>query len=280
MVFWDSGLFDEIIKSSYYVVTDPDIVPIEQCPKDYVEFFYNILNQYPLITKVGFSLKIDDLPVVNEHRMDIVRWESFFYDNVISYDPLLYKANIDTTFALYRPGMWKDFFSAIRTGFPYVARHLPWYIETANMTVQEKEYLIKGKKFGNSFVDTEKLVGLNYGMIRKIYQKLEPNLVVEKKKIYEEFVKLHKKVYIYGAGKIGRKVGFFLQENNIRFDGYVVTKITDEKKCLDFDILEITDIMGNKNDVGIILAVAINNQMQLLSEIYQQGIKSVCSIEL
>ena len=38
-VFWECGLFDDIINNSYYVVTDPDIIPVENCPKDYVQRF-------------------------------------------------------------------------------------------------------------------------------------------------------------------------------------------------------------------------------------------------
>jgi glycosyltransferase involved in cell wall biosynthesis len=52
-VLWDCGLFDDIIQNSYYVLTDPDILPVDDCPPDYVEQFYHILQQYPGKTKVG-----------------------------------------------------------------------------------------------------------------------------------------------------------------------------------------------------------------------------------
>lgn len=46
MVVWKSGVFDEIINTQYYVVTDPDIIPICESPNNYVEHFYKVLQNY------------------------------------------------------------------------------------------------------------------------------------------------------------------------------------------------------------------------------------------
>ena len=103
-VLWDCGLFDDIIKSEYYVLTDPDVLPIEECPSDYVEQFYRILEQHPEKTKVGFALKLDDLPENYKYKYDIIRFESFYWEKRMQYQFPIYDAPIDTTFALYRPG--------------------------------------------------------------------------------------------------------------------------------------------------------------------------------
>lgn len=38
-VLWECHQFDDIIESQYYVLTDPDVFPINDCPNNYVEVF-------------------------------------------------------------------------------------------------------------------------------------------------------------------------------------------------------------------------------------------------
>ena len=55
-------------------------------------------------------------------------------------EPGLFRADVDTTFALNRartPGFEG---LAARTGWPYVARHLPWYADSANPTDEARYY--------------------------------------------------------------------------------------------------------------------------------------------
>jgi hypothetical protein len=172
LVLWESRLFEDIINSTYYVLTDPDVIPIDECPSDYVEHFYDILKLYPEKTKVGFSLKIDDLPEHNPNKYDLIRWESFFYENKLSQKPLYYDADVDTTFALYRPGYPKHFYNAIRTGFPYTARHLGWYTDTENLS-DEDELYFKSANSSFSSYDDSAISQIRNSTIKKIAEKQE-----------------------------------------------------------------------------------------------------------
>lgn len=128
---WLSGAVFEMAHGQSYVVTDPDIVPDENCPLDAVAHFAEILVAHPDVDRVGFGLRIDDLPDHYASKADAIAWESRFWDDEI--EPGLYSAPIDTTFALAsksRPSLMPS----IRTGPPYVARHLPWYEITAEPT--------------------------------------------------------------------------------------------------------------------------------------------------
>ena len=59
----------------------------------------------------------------------------------------LFAAPIDTTFALYRPGAHGGYWlPACRTGEPYLARHLPWYQDSANLSEEEAYYKNKAGK--------------------------------------------------------------------------------------------------------------------------------------
>lgn len=142
-VLFDAPDFADVVNNEYFVLTDPDVVPVNECPDDFIEVFYNALQSHQFADKVGFSLKIDDLPDSFELKNAVVKWESPFYGNPVkgTSDPVLYKAPIDTTFALYRPrGEWKNKDGAIRTGAPYTARHLPWYKDLNNLTEEDRFY--------------------------------------------------------------------------------------------------------------------------------------------
>lgn len=139
---WKCGLFDTVINKNYYVLTDPDILPIEKCPANYVEHFYRILQRYPHKVKVGFSLKIDDLPESYPYKYDMIRFESFYWEKRLNDKDVLYDAPLDTTFSLYRPGYIekRNFLQGIRTGYPYMARHLGWYVDIDNFSAEDSSY--------------------------------------------------------------------------------------------------------------------------------------------
>jgi glycosyltransferase involved in cell wall biosynthesis len=138
LAIWETEEGKEFL-GDYYVYTDPDVVPVESCPDNFLEYFAGILKLYPEVDKVGFSLKIDDLPEFYHKKTQVIEWEKQNYAKNISVG--LYDASIDTTFALYRPGGHGDWKSkAIRTAAPYEARHLPWYVDEDALSAEELYY--------------------------------------------------------------------------------------------------------------------------------------------
>lgn len=141
LAFWKSGIYKQF-RNQYFVYTDSDIVPDSNCPSNYLEYFFKLMQKYPFASKIGFSLRIDDLPNSNKRKDKIITWETQFWLNEIESN--IFKAPIDTTFALYRPNIkGRAFFDdfMIRTGSPYVARHLPWYNDDDNLSEEEKYYI-------------------------------------------------------------------------------------------------------------------------------------------
>jgi hypothetical protein len=59
----------------------------------------------------------------------VIAWEQRFWDDEVA--PGLFRAPIDTTFAMTRPRVGYVLEPALRTGPPYVARHMPWYADSA-----------------------------------------------------------------------------------------------------------------------------------------------------
>jgi hypothetical protein len=135
---WLSGMVPRLGHDRCFVVTDPDVVPDEDCPLDAIQHFRALFDEVPIVDKVGFGLRIDDLPDHNEHKAQIIAWERRFWEREVV--PNAYGAAIDTTFALYRPGRGHWYLNSLRTGPPYVARHLSWYIDSANLTEEQQYY--------------------------------------------------------------------------------------------------------------------------------------------
>ncbi|WP_298903221.1 glycosyltransferase family 2 protein [uncultured Psychroserpens sp.] len=141
--FWKSETIFKKYSSGYYVVTDADIVPVNGCPDTFMSTLRVLLDEAFDRTKVGFSLKLDDIPDTNPNKEKIKQWEAQFWDYKIK--PKVFKAEIDTTFAMYRPNysyQLKDFTKAWRTDFPLQARHGGWYLDINNLS-DEQEYYMK-----------------------------------------------------------------------------------------------------------------------------------------
>jgi hypothetical protein len=88
-------------------------------------------------------LKLDDLPDHNLTKKEVLEYEGRFYD--YPQEEMLYRAPIASTFALYRPyGKVKhanNYVEMYRTAFPYMALHLPWYVDSKNPDDEERYYL-------------------------------------------------------------------------------------------------------------------------------------------
>lgn len=141
LALWKSGIYKKF-QNKYFVYTDPDVVIDDMCPCDFMEHFFRVMKKYKLSSKVGFSLRIDNLPNCFDHKLKVESWETQFWTKQI--EKGLYAAPIDTTFALYRPLTKYGancYENHIRVGFPYSLRHLPWYIDSRNLTENMKYYI-------------------------------------------------------------------------------------------------------------------------------------------
>lgn len=190
LAVWECGKFKKIIDNNNYIVTDCDILPIDECPLNVTEYFFEILKKYPNITKTGFALKIDDLPEYYVYRDSIIDWEKQFWQNKIVVG--LFDASIDTTFALYRHGIYptnKNWWKSIRTDFPYIAKHLPWYANSNNPS-EEEIYYQNNLKNGSSFWSVNDI---------NLLKKYSDNLKKELNSVYSSKKwKILKAIYFWG----------------------------------------------------------------------------------
>lgn len=138
---WTRGILANHLLSTdeHFIVSDPDIIPTEECPDDAIELMRSLLDKDPTVRKAGFSLKIDDLPEHYHLRDQAIRHESQFWE---TYDPAIgaYRSPLDMTFSLYPrwAAAGHDIWNALRTPEPYVARHMTWYLDRDNETEEER----------------------------------------------------------------------------------------------------------------------------------------------
>jgi hypothetical protein len=136
-----------------FCVTDPDIQFNPNLPSDFLQTLADLTEEHQ-IGKAGFALNIQEHEAFRDIKVnfkgqsyDIVSWESQFWQNLIATtkagDPV-YKADIDTTFALYNKKFFARkkaaFYSALRIAGNFTARHLPWYRDSGIAVAEERDY--------------------------------------------------------------------------------------------------------------------------------------------
>lgn len=148
-----------------FIVTDPDLKYNESLPKTFVLDLLKLTEEYK-VGKAGLALDISQSQKITE---ECRLWEKKYWSNKIGYtkynDPI-YKADIDTTFAVYNKEFIKnttfpgDFFKSIRVAGKFTAKHLGWYIQK---NIPEEE--LKRYKENQKWSSTES----NYGQNKEWY---------------------------------------------------------------------------------------------------------------
>lgn len=155
--FWKLGLHKETITP--YIVTDPDVHPISECPPDLIERMLDVLIQTPDTSKVGPGIMIDDLPDHYEHKSSVHEWEKRFWHR--PFNRGLFRAPIDTTFAIYRRGAeFSNDENNVRMGYPYLIKHTPWYTDNNAPNEEESYYRTHAQKGLSYWTDEQKIASL------------------------------------------------------------------------------------------------------------------------
>lgn len=133
---WDSSILEKLHIRTPYVYTDPDIIPVEDCPQDIVRRCFALLQQNPFCVKAGPGIVHHDLTF--DQAAEKEEWEKQFYRVPVGDDA--YFAPLDTTFALYRNVRHYTIYTSIRTAGTGMIRHLPWYYTEENLPADEDYY--------------------------------------------------------------------------------------------------------------------------------------------
>ena len=132
--------------ADYYIYTDADVMLSPECPADVIERMFHILkHERRKAFKIGPSIRISDLPDHYAHKQQVLEFESkYFKEKSVVNGLLLYRAPIDTTFALYRPRIGlsrRVSLEAYRMAEPYSILHLPWYENSSHLCEESNFYM-------------------------------------------------------------------------------------------------------------------------------------------
>ncbi len=134
--FWQLGLHKQ--QKKRFIVTDPDVVPSAECPRDLIALMHRMMDMN--FGKVGPSLRIDNLPDHYAKKQEVIAWERQFWERPVIGSGSYY-ADIDTTFAMYAPGSEvRPAGECVRLAPPYSFEHVPWYEDNANPTAERAYY--------------------------------------------------------------------------------------------------------------------------------------------
>jgi glycosyltransferase involved in cell wall biosynthesis len=134
-----------------FCVTDPDIRFNSSMPLEFMEILKESTKEFG-VGKAGLALDISDITKLRSDRIthggknySIWEWEERFWQNQISMTPggdPIYKATIDTTFAVYNKALIRrrDFERAVRFAGRFTAQHLPWYLDNGLPKKEEEFY--------------------------------------------------------------------------------------------------------------------------------------------
>lgn len=143
-VFFDSPELIRKYAKGFYILTDPDIIPNNNLPHNFLQTFIRKLeSNFNKVCKVGFALELKNIPDTYPYKSKVLDWESKYWRNEVEKD--IFFADIDTTFALYKPQYPMrfrnvNFYRALRFGGNYVSEHMGWFIDPNNYTNEQLYY--------------------------------------------------------------------------------------------------------------------------------------------
>ena len=135
---WLSKILERLKISTPYIYTDPDVLPLERCPKDFVRRLMKLLDENRELRKVGLGLVYEDITFPEKNF--IQQTEANLCDGTRVGDDLHF-VQVDTTLALYSNVRHYSLRLSLRTASDLRLRHLPWYFDYDNLPADENYYL-------------------------------------------------------------------------------------------------------------------------------------------
>lgn len=146
---WEQRVFEPHTthEQPFYVVTDPDVVPIAECPKDAIPRLIDTWNELRC-PKVGLSLRLETIPDTLPTGQEIRAWETTLQSNGVARSagaralPPCHGSLLDTTFQVNHRDVVPPSYGSpgIRLAHPYQADHLGWNLDPHHLSEEEKFY--------------------------------------------------------------------------------------------------------------------------------------------
>lgn len=132
-----------------FMVVDCDML-FDGCPTDLIPHCLEALDKHDDVLKCGPGIRVDDLPPCHPCLKHVMETELQWWVKPLSVEPFWFEANLDTTCALHdtERSISRKFGRFLRSDFPYVIRHLTWYIDPSNPPEDERYYYEHAERRG------------------------------------------------------------------------------------------------------------------------------------
>ena len=149
------------LKSQYFVYSDPDLLPKEDCPSNVIPYLLALKKEHFFFNKIGMMLETTDIPDHYKYKSQVINIHRNYCHNRLKN---CFVSHVDTTFAMYdiekTAGKEHYMRNCLITSRPYVMRHLPWYVDSNNLSEEDKYY---AKTADATFVNADnKKVSVGY----------------------------------------------------------------------------------------------------------------------
>ncbi len=99
---------------------------------------------------------------------------------------------------------------------------------------------------------------------------------VKNRQVYEEAffetLKIYPKIFIYGAGQVGKRLAKSIQQRGGKVDAFLVTKITKEDSmCMGIPIIQVQEAVPMADSCGVVIAVTEWSQYELYGILEKYG---------
>ena len=135
-------------------------------------------------------------------------------------------------------------------------RLLRKYITTVNLNEQEQLMY--------------QFIGQEYDKSKMYYE----NSITELKERIVGFIKEHRHIFIYGAGKYGKLAADFCIKNNMPFEGMVTTNESSATWYRGYKIMVVDEVFSSYQDYGFILGLGARNAEQVICFLRERALGS------
>jgi hypothetical protein len=168
---WLSGVVKKL-NSEFYVVSDPDL-GLDNTPGDTLNYLVEKIGRLKL-EKIGLGLDWRSTGNNSPFYEYLLKYEGERWSTSRIQDDVFLDIPVDTTFALYKGR--RHFIGGGSTGYPYIARHNPWYFINGEWKKDEEFMYYLNHASTSSSTRRFLNIKINQPLLKRLSEKLSVKL--------------------------------------------------------------------------------------------------------
>lgn len=207
--------------------------------KGKIHYFNRIMSVYRYMTAGSWSKKINELENYITFSLDMAR---FF-----------------TELNIYTKNEYKEQVDGIINGFYKGAAFFLLNNEVKDEALSELKNIVNDRLLFDVAVYWNELIQYKYEY-KKYIERMS------------QYVEQHNRIYVMGTGDVSGIITEFLHKRGLKFDGYVISNNQSTNGVFyGKKVLHLQDVKGNKDDIGVIIAIKKRYQEEIENSLKDNG---------